>query len=111
MRDPRSTSPGSNMPTYRHLETAKADLAALPGKMGVLRKIGVPYDEADIGAAEETALSQGRLIAADLAQQDVELAPDSELAALIAYLQRLGRGPQPTGMEPAADAVAAAEVH
>ncbi|HPF35990.1 MAG TPA: cytochrome-c oxidase, cbb3-type subunit I [Candidatus Krumholzibacteria bacterium] len=110
MRDPRSTSPGSNMPTYMHLETATADLAALPGKMGVLVKIGVPYDEADIAGAEETALSQGRLIADDLAQQDVELAPDSELAALIAYLQRLGRGPQPTGMEPAADAVAAVEV-
>ncbi len=30
------------------------------------------------------------------------LAPDSELAALIAYLQRLGRGPQPTSAAEAA---------
>ena len=32
----------------------------------------------------------------DLAGKDVEIAPDSEMAAIIAYMQRLGRGPQPT---------------
>jgi hypothetical protein len=41
------------------------------------------------------------LIADELTKGGVELAPDSEMAALIAYLQRLGRGPQPTGAEAA----------
>ena len=43
--------------------------------------------------------SQARLITADLAAKSVTLSPDSEMAAVIAYLQRLGRGPQP--LEPA----------
>ena len=32
-----------------------------------------------------------------LATGQIELAPDSELVAIIAYMQRIGRGPQPTG--------------
>ena len=39
----------------------------------------------------------GQLIAGDLATNGVEIDRDSELVAMIAYLQRLGRGPQPTG--------------
>jgi cytochrome c oxidase cbb3-type subunit I/II len=35
------------------------------------------------------------LIKVDLAAQDVKVDADSDLVALIAYLQRLGRGPQP----------------
>ena len=32
---------------------------------------------------------------------DIEVNPQSQMVALIAYLQRIGRGPQPTGPEPA----------
>jgi cbb3-type cytochrome oxidase cytochrome c subunit len=66
--------------------------------MDTLRALGVPYSDADIAQAKATALSQGQLIVDDLEKGGVELAPDSEMAALIAYLQHLGRGPQPTGM-------------
>jgi cytochrome c oxidase cbb3-type subunit I/II len=100
MLDPRSTSPGSNMPSYTHLKTQGIDFEHLTVKMETMRKIGVPYTDADIASAEAAAMSQGQLISDDLMQQDIELAPDSGLTALIAYLQRLGRGPQPTGFEP-----------
>ena len=63
--------------------------------MTALRKLGVPYTDEDIALAEQRFASQGQLIADDLADKDVEIAPDSEMAAMIAYLQRLGRGPQP----------------
>ncbi len=106
MMDPRNTSPGSNMPTYPHLKDKRVNLDATPGKMKVLVKLGVPYTEADIASAAETALSQGRLIADDLADLDIEIAPDSQMAAMIAYLQRLGRGPQPVGPEAAGDVAA-----
>ncbi len=94
LMDPRSTSPGSNMPSYAFLRQGRADLAALPGRLRAQRALGVPYTDADIRDAVAAARVQGELIAADLAKQSVQLAPDSELAALIAYLQRLGRGPQ-----------------
>ena len=97
MMDPRNTSPGSNMPNYPHLKDRIVDTAGTAKKMEVLRTLGAPYTDEEIAASVETALSQGRLIADDLAEMDIVVAPDSELTALIAYLQRLGRGPQPTG--------------
>ena len=99
MMDPRSTSPGSNMPSYPHLKDQTVNLVATAGKMRVLRTLGVPYDDAQIDAAAETALGQGRLITAELADMDITVEPDSKLTALLAYLQRLGRGPQATGPE------------
>ena len=61
----------------------------------------MPYTDEDIALAEQRFASQGQLIADDLAAKDVNLAPDSEMAAVIAYLQRLGRGPQPVAAVPA----------
>ena len=108
LMDPRSTSPGSNMPSYSWLKDADVDVAKTGKKMHTLRALGVPYTEEDLGTAADDALSQGRLISDDLAAGDVAVAPESELVALIAYLQRLGRGPQlmtpaeTAGLEPAA---------
>jgi cytochrome c oxidase cbb3-type subunit I/II len=96
MMDPRSTSPSSNMPTYKHLKTKTIDPAVMQKRMEVLRMLNTPYTDEDIANALETYLSQGQLIADDLAGKDVEIAPNSEMAAMIAYMQRLGRGPQPT---------------
>ena len=95
MRDPRSTSPGSNMPNFEFLTDATVDHTVTEQRMRILRKLGVPYTDEDIERAIELARSQGRLIADDLASGDVTIAPESELVALIAYLQRLGRNPQP----------------
>ncbi|MEZ4386407.1 MAG: cytochrome-c oxidase, cbb3-type subunit I [Candidatus Krumholzibacteriia bacterium] len=93
--DPRSTSPASNMPMYPWLKNQKVDFDVVRGHMQTLAKLGVPYTDADFQAARQNGLSQGQLIADDLKAGSVELAPDSKLAALIAYVQRLGRGPQP----------------
>jgi cytochrome c oxidase cbb3-type subunit I/II len=93
LMDPRSTSPGSNMPMFAWMRDREVDLSATPGKLRVLRKLGVPYSDAVIAGCEESALAQGRTISEDLAAQDVTIAPGSEMVALIAYLQRLGRPP------------------
>ena len=100
MKDPRQTSPGSNMPNYSFMVDAKVDFDATPGKMGVLQTIGVPYSDQDVDGAQAKALSQARLIVQDLAAQSATVEAESEMVALIAYLQRLGRGPQPSGAEP-----------
>jgi len=105
--DPRATSPGSNMPRYHFLKDGRVDLDGIGQKMKVLRILGVPYDDESIATAAAVAQGQAALITDDLASQSVELAPDSDMTALIAYLQRLGREPQPLTAEPE---VAEAEV-
>jgi cytochrome c oxidase cbb3-type subunit I/II len=94
LMDPRSTSPASNMPAYRHFKTAHVNYGHTDDKMATLAKLGVPYPETRRAGARQEALDQAQVIVGDLAAQKVVIAPDSEMAAVIAYLQRLGRGPQ-----------------
>jgi cytochrome c oxidase cbb3-type subunit I/II len=94
LMDPRATSPGSNMPTFPWLAEWKVDLKDGPKKLLLMQKLGVPYTNEEIDGAEAWQLAQGEVIANDLKAQQVNVAPDSEMVALIAYLQRLGRPPQ-----------------
>jgi len=91
MMDPRSTSPGSNMPAYVWLENGRIDAKNASRKLHVMQKLGVPYTNEQIDGATASIKAQGMAIVSDLAPQGVELAWDSELVSLIAYLQRLGR--------------------
>lgn len=94
MIDPRAVTLGSNMPAYPHLADEKVDLAGTAGKMRALQRLGVPYTDEQIDRAAETAAAEGRAIALDLRTTGkVEVAPDSALVALIAYLQRVGQPP------------------
>lgn len=71
--DPRDVVPGSNMPAYPWFESATVDADLVKRKIEVLRTLGDPYTDEDV-AAVETAL-QGK----------------TEMDAVIAYLQGLGR--------------------
>lgn len=97
--DPRSMSPGSNMPPYKHLAEASFDQKALPGKIAVLTKLGVPYPAMEATAIKESALEQGAKIATDLNASGIVVRPDSEMVAVIAYLQKLGQYEQPSTEE------------
>jgi len=90
--DPRELSAGSNMPPYAFLEHERVNLRRTGVKVRAMRNLGVPYERADVSHAAADARDQGRGIAESLeAEGNVEIAPDSEMVALIAYLQRLGR--------------------
>ena len=92
--DPRAVTPGSSMPPYPHLDHRRVDLDATGGRMRALRAAGVPYHDRAIDGAAAAALAEARTIAADLRETGkVNVAPDSEMVALIAYLQRLGQPP------------------
>ena len=69
---PRSLVPESIMPAYPWLEKAPADHESIAAHMTALRRVGVPYTDAQIAAAP--AEVQGK----------------TELDALVAYLQGLG---------------------
>jgi cytochrome c oxidase cbb3-type subunit 2 len=70
--NPRDVVPESNMPAFGWLAKNPADAAGVPGKMRALRKVGVPYTDAEIDGASK------------------EVEGKTELDVLIAYLQGMG---------------------
>ena len=71
--NPRDVVPESNMPAYTWLEKTKLDPSGVAPHMSALRKVGVPYTDAQIAGAAD------------------EVKDKTEMEALIAYLQVLGR--------------------
>jgi cytochrome c oxidase cbb3-type subunit 2 len=69
----RDVDPESIMPAYPWLEKNRVDAAAMPTHMTALRRVGVPYSDAEIAQASQDV--QGK----------------TEMDALIAYLQAMGR--------------------
>ncbi len=90
MIDPRATSQGSIMPSYAFLADTRLDTERIPRVMNTMRKLGVPYSGEDIGGGVAAAQAQAQGIADGLKAGGQEAAADTELIALIAYLQRLG---------------------
>jgi cytochrome c oxidase cbb3-type subunit I/II len=88
--DPQTTSPGSIMPPYPWLAANAVDLSTLERKITALRRLGVPYPEGYEARARQDLESQARAVAANLEGTGANVAADSEVVALIAYLQRLG---------------------
>jgi cytochrome c oxidase cbb3-type subunit II len=72
LTNPRDVVPESNMPRFPWLAKNAVDGALVTKEMEALRKVGVPYTDAEIAGA--AAAVQGK----------------TELEALIAYLQGLG---------------------
>jgi cytochrome c oxidase cbb3-type subunit I/II len=91
MRDPRQISPGSTMPNFPWLFTDKTDVAALPNKVAVQRRLGVPFSPMSESQLQATVEKQEESITNDLKAAGAVVAPDREIVALIAYLQKLGK--------------------
>ena len=72
LTSPRDLVPESNMPAYPWLEGSRLDPDDLAPKMRALRRVGVPYSDAEIAAA------------------GAAVAGKTDLDALVAYLQVLG---------------------
>ncbi|MGH6625812.1 MAG: cytochrome-c oxidase, cbb3-type subunit II [Burkholderiaceae bacterium] len=73
LNNPRDLVPESNMPAYPWLEKTALNPAAMAPRMRALRVAGVPYTDAQI------------------AQAGAEVKGKTEMEALVAYLQSLGR--------------------
>jgi len=91
MENPRSVSAGSTMPNYPWLLTKATDTGALPGKISVQRMLGVPYPAWSPAEVFANVDAQAKAIADDLRAAGTSVAPDREIIALIAYLQKLGK--------------------
>jgi cytochrome c oxidase cbb3-type subunit 2 len=90
--NPRDLVPESNMPAFPWLQEATVDPDTLANHVNAMRTIGVPYTDADVAGIP--AAVQGK----------------TELDALIAYLQGLGRYAPKTALPGAVVAPATAQV-
>jgi len=72
LNNPRDVVPESNMPGYPWLARTAAPAGDIESKMRALRRVGVPYADAEIAEARK------------------QLAGKTEADALVAYLQGLG---------------------
>jgi len=94
MANPRSMFPASNMPAYPWLGTAKLDTALTARKVKVL---GFGYDDAEVArqlAAFRRTVTVPSYASAQVRDQATPAALRGELTeldALVAYLQKLGR--------------------
>ena len=90
MMDPELTSANSIMPPYAFLLENKLDISKTAYKISAMRTIGVPYPEGYETSVADDLKKQADAIAANLLKDNVHVASDKEIIALIAYLQRLG---------------------
>lgn len=90
MEDPRSITDDSNMPNYPWLMTKRTNINALPAKIAVQRRLGVPFPEMTDAEILEHANMQAQEIVDGLREKGIYTAPDRQIVALIAYLQQLG---------------------
>jgi Cbb3-type cytochrome oxidase, cytochrome c subunit len=78
------------MPPYPWMKENIMDYSDLPAKIRTLQKLGVPYPEGYDQQAMADLESQADQIVTNLKDAGVEVLPNTEIVALIAYLQRLG---------------------
>jgi cbb3-type cytochrome c oxidase subunit II len=91
LRDPRSTSPGSVMPSYEWLLRAPLDFDDISASVGAMRSLGVPYEEGLEEQLPALIEEQASHIVDDLGYAGIVARWDTEVIAMIAYLQSLGR--------------------
>lgn len=90
MMDPTTMSPGSIMPAYPFMAEREIELKSTPAKIRAMQTLGVPYPKGYDNQANDDLMKQAQGIADDLQKNKVRIAPNTELVALIAYLQRMG---------------------
>ncbi|MFZ1685404.1 MAG: cytochrome-c oxidase, cbb3-type subunit I [Candidatus Zixiibacteriota bacterium] len=90
MADPAVMSPGSIMPSYRWLLTDKLDTSSTPSKIRAMQALGVPYPIGYDVIANNELTEQAQKVVANLKESNVDAMSDTEIIAMIAYLQRLG---------------------
>ena len=90
MLEPQSMSPGSIMPSYSWLLDDPIDTAITPAKIRAMQTLGVPYPAGYDQVANADLMAQANLIRINLKIDKIITAPNKEIIALIAYLQRMG---------------------
>ena len=90
LEEPSEISTGSVMPSYSFLIEHNLDTTTTAAKINAMRTLGVPYNADFAPKANAALMLQAKEIAASLKKDGIEVPPNKEIIAMIAYLQRLG---------------------
>jgi cytochrome c oxidase cbb3-type subunit I/II len=90
LEEPSAISTGSVMPSYSFLIEHNLDTTTTAAKINAMRTLGVPYNADFAPKANAALMLQAKEIAASLKKDGIEVPPNKEIIAMIAYLQRLG---------------------
>ena len=90
LEEPSAISTGSVMPSYSFLIEHNLDTTTTAAKINAMRTLGVPYNVDFAPKANAALMLQAKEIAASLKKDGIEVPPNKEIIAMIAYLQRLG---------------------
>ncbi len=89
--NPREIEEGSIMPAYAWLLTSDLNFASIPSRVRAMRRLGVPYSDAELANAIEMAQKQAAEIAKKIEdEQGPRGLETKKVVALIAYIDRLG---------------------
>lgn len=88
--NPYSTSPGSIMPAYPWFVEREVNVDKIPAKIRTLQRLGVPYAEGFDQQAIDHYRRQAEEIANGLNASGFKATWNSQMVAMIAYMQRLG---------------------
>ncbi len=91
MIEPERMAPGSIMPVYAWMAKTEIDTTTTAAKINAMRTLGVPYEDGYELVANVDVVAQQQTIVNSLNKDGIKnVAPNTEMIALIAYLQRLG---------------------
>jgi cytochrome c oxidase cbb3-type subunit I/II len=90
MDNPQIVSPGTIMPSYSFMIDKELDTTTTVAKIRAMRTLGVPYSEESEQNANKHLMEQANKIADNLKADKIKVLPNTEIVAIIAYLQRLG---------------------
>jgi cytochrome c oxidase cbb3-type subunit I/II len=90
MLAPSEVSNGSIMPSYPWLFEQQIDKGKTAGIIKAMRTLGVPYADGYEEKANDDLEAQAKKIVENLKMEGYETTTESEIVALISYLQRLG---------------------
>ncbi|PID91280.1 MAG: cytochrome C oxidase Cbb3 [Bacteroidetes bacterium] len=98
--DPRKINDQSIMPEYSWFDQKEINFDLIPNKIRAMQKLGIPYPEGYADQAVADLQKQAAEIAADLKASGIEVDPNTQMIAMIAYMHKLGRDIDPTRIPP-----------
>jgi len=96
---PLEINPQTIMPAYPWLAKNVVDLSQIPTKIRVMQMLGVPYAKDYDQKAVADYNSQAQKIVDELKVSGVDITPDKEMIAMIAYLHKMGRDISPANQK------------
>ncbi len=107
--DPQKMNQQSIMPKYDWLAKKDIDIDIIPRKIRAMQTLGVPYEEGFDKHAVDDLMQQAQQIADELKASNINIEPNKQMIAMIAYMHKLGKDiVTPPTAEPA-EATSAAE--